>query len=321
MAINKTMLAALRAISYMDIDIKKTYKAQRELEKLRSKLYVKPPAYRIWDHEVASGDRKVPVRIFTPPDGTPDRTMIFFHGGGWVTGNIDTYDRVCVIMAKQTGHTVVSVDYSLAPESKFPAAPEDCYAVTREIMKGHLLGADPEQVTLIGDSAGGNLAAVVSLMARDRGELLPRRQILVYPSTGNDHTIDSEFDSIRENGTDYLLTVQRICDFLELYTSSEEDYQNPYFAPLLAKDLTAQPDTLIITAEFCPLRDEGEAYGKKLRAAGNYVRIHRVEDSLHGFFSLPERFAHVQEAYQVIHEFLQEESLNESKKNETLEEA
>lgn len=319
MAINKTMLAALKAISYVDIDIKKSYKAQREINNLLSKLYIKPPAYKIWDHKVVCDDHKVPVRIFAAPNAISDRTLVFFHGGGWVMGNIDTYDRVCVLMAKHTGYTVVSVDYRLAPESKFPAAPEDCYAVTREIFKGYLLGTKPEQVILIGDSAGGNLAAVVSLMARDRGEFLPHQQILIYPSTGHDHSIQSEFPSVRENGTDYLLTSKRVCDFLDLYISSEDDYKNPYFAPLTSKNLEHQPRTLIITAEFCPLRDEGEAYGEKLREAGNEVEIYRMKDALHGFFSLPDRFPQIKEAYHVINKFIQEDSLYE--KNKTLEKA
>ena len=110
--------------------------------------------------------------------------LLFFHGGGWVTGNIDSYDKVCTNMARLTRHIVVSVDYQLAPEYKFPAAPEDCYLVARELfLHSDLFGITPDQITLIGDSAGGNLAAVVSLMARDRGEFLPERRILLYPAT------------------------------------------------------------------------------------------------------------------------------------------
>lgn len=125
-----------------------------------------------------------------------------------------------------------------------------------------LLGITPDQITLIGDSAGGNLAAVVSLMARDRGEFLPRQQILLYPATNNDHTENSPFDSVRTNGKGYLLTSKRMVDYMALYRSSDEDLQNPYYAPILCSDLSDQPRTLIITAEFDPLRDEGEAYGE-----------------------------------------------------------
>lgn len=233
------------------------------------------------------------------------RILIFFHGGGWVTGSIDSYDAVCADMAKLTGRVVVSVDYRLAPEYPFPAGLEDCYAVTREIfLDDSLLGTKSKEIVLIGDSAGGNLVAAVSLMSRDRGEFMPSRQILIYPATGNDHSDDSPFPSVRENGTDYLLTTKRVRDYMELYRSSDADLMNPYYAPLAAADFSNQPDTLIITAEYCPLRDEGEAYGKALAMAGNRVKVFRMPDALHGFFSLPVRFSQVKKAYVLINRFL-----------------
>jgi acetyl esterase/lipase len=176
--------------------------------------------------------------------------------------------------------------------------------VTREFFAGGLPQVNDGDITLIGDSAGGNLAAAVSLMARDRGEFLPKRQILIYPSTWNDHSEVSPFSSIRENGTDYLLTSRRIQSVIELYRSSEEDMSNPYFAPLLAKDFSNQPRTLLITAEYCPLRDEGEAYGEKLRDAGNDVEIVRIRDALHAYLMLPPAFEHVRQTYDIINSFL-----------------
>ena len=210
-------------------------------------------------------------------------------------------------MAKLTGHVVVSVDYRLAPEHPFPAGLEDCYAVARDIfLDAQLLGVPAESITLIGDSAGGNLAAALSLLARDRGEFLPRRQILLYPATYNDHTARSPFPSVRENGEGYILTAKRIGEYMELYASCGADRKSPYFAPLLAEDLSGQPDTLIITAQYDPLRDEGEAYGKKLLAEGNRVKIHRIGEALHGFITLPPTLRVVKEAYGVINEFLSE---------------
>ena len=289
MAINKAMRAALKALSYPDIDIKKNYKVERELVNLTSKRIIKPPLYRVWDHDIPCGDHLVPVRIFAPPDGPNHPILIFFHGGGWVTGNIDSYDGVCADMAHLTRRMVVSVDYRLAPEYKFPAAPEDCYAVAREIyLNDSLLGTRPEEIALIGDSAGGNLAAAVSLMARDRG----------------DHSETSPFPSVHENGTDYLLTSKRVCDYMDLYRSGDEDLHNPYFAPLQAADFRDQPDTLIITAEYCPLRDEAEEYGHRLMKAGNRVMIRRIPDALHGYFSLPARFVQVKRTYEIINRFL-----------------
>lgn len=169
---------------------------------------------------------------------------------------------------------------------------------------GSCLPITPDQITLIGDSAGGNLAAVVSLMARDRGEFFPRQQILLYPATNNDHTENSPFESVRTNGKGYLLTSKRMVDYMALYRSSDEDLQNPYYAPILCSDLSDQPRTLIITAEFDPLRDEGEAYGEKLREFGNDVEIHRIHDALHGFMSLSPGFKPVKRTYRYINDFL-----------------
>lgn len=312
MAINKVMLAALKALSYPDIDIKKNYKLVRMVTNAVH-VHVMKPFYRTWDHRISADGHDIPVRIFAPNQDVSERyleesrpVLLFFHGGGWVTGNIDSYDKVCTNLAMATRHIVVSVDYRLAPEHRFPAGLEDCYAVARDcFLNTWRLNAKPEQITMIGDSAGGNLAAAVSLMARDRGEFQPSRQILLYPATGNDHQpATSPFDSIRENGEDYLLTAKRINDYMDLYMGGEEDLQNPYFAPLLAKDLSGQPDTLIVTAEYDPLRDEGEAYGEKLREAGNRVEIQRMPDALHGFFSLPPNFEQVQDCYRIINRFL-----------------
>lgn len=203
-----------------------------------------------------------------------------------------------------TGCLVASVDYLLAPEHRFPAGLEDCYAVARELFLNREL-MEALDIVLIGDSAGGNLAAAVSLMARDRGEFLPRRQILIYPAVGNDYSENSPYPSVHENGTGYLLTAKRVQDYLALYRSSEEDLKNPYFAPLQATSFAEQPDTLLITAQYCPLRDEGETYGQKLRDEGGYVEIHRIPDVLHGYFSLPVRYGPVKQTYEIINRFLE----------------
>jgi len=309
MAINKAMMAALKALSYPDMQLKKNYKLVRKVEKLAHPYYLKP-FYKTWNHKLHFHDHDIPVRIFSDSDLQEKEeikpVLLFFHGGGWVTGDINTYNNVCAAMAKQTGCCVVSVDYRLAPEHRFPAGLEDCYFASREIItnaKKHF-GIEPEEVTLIGDSAGANFCAAVSLMARDRGEFCPARQILLYPAVNNDFSENSQFDSIRENGTDYLLTIKRLCDYMDLYQSTPADRQNPYFAPYLAKSLADQPRTLILTAEFDPLRDEGEAYARRLLEDGNEVCLHRIKDALHGFVSLPVRFEPVAEAYQYINDFL-----------------
>jgi acetyl esterase/lipase len=299
------MRTALRVITVLDPDVKRTYKMERRFELLTARLRGKPKDFTIWNHEVLSGGQKIPVRLFSPNSGEKFPLLIFFHGGGWVTGGIESYASVCASLAKAVNCIVASVGYRLAPEYKFPAAVEDCYAVTREYFCG--MDFDPDDITLIGDSAGGNLAAVVSLMARDRGEFLPKRQILLYPATYNDHSGQSPFASIRDNGTGYLLTSKRINRAVELYQRSDDDVNNPYFAPLLASDFSHQPRTLIITAEYCPLRDEGEAYGRKLREAGNETEVVCIPDAIHAYMTLPLRSTDVQKTHQIINVFLQGE--------------
>lgn len=306
MAINKLMRSALKALSFPDINTPKNYKAERVVINVTHR-HVLRPFYKIWDHTVSAGDHDIPVRIFSPEAKGDFPVLLFFHGGGWVTGNIDSYDKVCTVMAERTRHKVVSVDYRLAPEYPFPAGLEDCYLVAKELYTHpELFGITSDQITLIGDSAGGNLAAALSIMARDRGEFLPDRQILAYPATYNDHSPASPFPSLWENGKDYLLTAKRIQDYETLYRGGQDLSDNPYFAPLVAEDLSGQPHTLILTAEYDPLRDEGEAYGHKLRAYGNRVEIHRLPDALHGFLSLNFRFKSVQKSYAYINRFLSE---------------
>ncbi len=301
MAINKVVRAALKAISYRDIDIKNNYLKHRSFVNMAHSAYLKP-IYNTWDCAVDSGNHAIPVRIFSSEEEGDSDVLLFFHGGGWVTGNIDSYSMVCANMAKITNHKVVSVDYRLAPENPFPAGLEDCYQVARAFITNKEI--NKRKVTLIGDSAGGNLAACLSLLAKERKEFKIDSQILIYPATYNDHSETSPFQSVHDNGKDYLLTSKRVNDYMDLYKSKHEDLNSPYFAPLLAKDLSEQPDTLIITAEYCPLRDEGEQYGMKLREAGNNVSIYRVKDALHGFFALPSRFPQVKLSYEIINSFL-----------------
>lgn len=311
---NRYKRIALKVLSKSRRSLKKYYKVQRKVLNLVN-FYI-GPKYGQLDHKIMVGDREIPVRIFRPIKNETSGVMIFFHGGGWVTGNIDTYTNVCVNMANRTRNTVISVDYRLAPEHPFPKGLEDCYYVTAEIFQNlDLLKCKESDITLIGDSAGGNLAAAVSLMARDKGDFLPRRQILIYPATYNDHTENSPFPSIRENGRDYLLTSQRIQDYMDLYAPRLEDRQSPYLAPLLAEDLTNQPDTLIITAQYDPLRDEGEAYGMRLKEAGNRVKMYRMNNAVHGFFSLPWKSEYVDRIYEIINCFL---SVSNGKSEELL---
>ncbi|MFV0517068.1 MAG: alpha/beta hydrolase [Aminipila sp.] len=307
MAINRFLKATLRAFSKPKFDLEKTYHIERALKRL--KVPFLPPKYKRWDHKIYVGNREILTRVFTPDGELGKNTVVFFHGGGWVTENIDSYNNVCKNLAQHTNNLLISVEYRLAPEHPFPQGLEDCYAVAKFI---HELKAEepllPGEIILMGDSAGGNLAAAVALRARDRGEFLVKTQILLYPATYWDHSISSPFDSVRENGTDYILTAKRVCDYLSLYKRTDKDLMNPYFAPLMAQDFSNQPKTLIITAEFDPLRDEGEEYGKKLLEAGNYVEVHRLKDVIHGYLSLGKHSNHVQKTYELINRFLTKET-------------
>ena len=307
--ISKTMRTILHALSYGNIEVE----ASRRLADIK-KLDAMRIFFKTLDTKVYNGNHEVPIRLYFPSEeamsgepveGEKYPVLLFFHGGGWVTESVENYDRVCSRMAQSTGHIVMSVEYRLAPEYRFPVPLEDCYAAAKALYTGHLvLPADPDRITIIGDSAGGNLAAAVCLKARDTGDFAPKKQILIYPAVSNCYTKKSPYKSVHENGQDYLLTAVKMEDYLKLYESSTEDRQNPYFAPILAKDLSHMPETLILTAEFDPLRDEGEEYGKRLKKANNYVEIHRIPDALHGYFALGIRFLHVQESFEIMNCFL-----------------
>lgn len=311
--ISKTMQTILHALSYGNIEVE----ASRRLADIKRldamRIFVKK-----LDTKVYNGTYEVPVRLYFPSEeaisgkpveGEKYPVLLFFHGGGWVTESVENYDRVCSRMAQSTGHIVMSVEYRLAPEYRFPVPLEDCYAAAKALYTGRLiLPADSDRITIIGDSAGGNLAAAVCLLARERGEFMPRKQILIYPALNNCYTEESPYKSVQENGEGYLLTAVKMEDYLKLYESSPKDRQNPYFAPILEEDLSHMPDTLILTAEFDPLRDEGEAYGKRLKDAGNYVEVYRIPEALHGYFALGIRFLHVQESFEIMNKFLKKEA-------------
>lgn len=222
------------------------------------------------------------VRIYRP--ATPVGIVVFFHGGGWTIGDLDTHDEPCREIATQSGATVVSVDYRLAPEAPFPAAIEDSFAAVTWVWanRADLASADAK-VAVCGDSAGGNIAAVMCLMARDVDGLDIASQLLVYP--GVDARM-SEFDSLERNAEGYVLTLETMKWFSANYIANESDRLDWRASPLLADDLSGLPPALVITAEFDPLHDEGVAYAEALRAAGNDVVHSDYDGMVHIFFQL-----------------------------------
>jgi len=225
----------------------------------------------------------IPLRVYRPagvPASTPLAVLVFFHGGGWVIGDLETHDVLCRQLTAGSGVSVVSVDYRLAPEHKFPAAVDDAWAATRWVV-AHAgeLAVDASRLAVGGDSAGGNLAAVVALLARDKGAPAIAVQVLIYPVTD----LVGETRSYRDFAEGYLLTREGMRWFIAHYLTAEAEAADWRASPLRAQSLAGLPPALIVTAGFDPLRDEGEAYAERLREAG--VRVDSVcyGGMIHGF--------------------------------------
>ena len=245
-------------------------------------------------------DRAVPgpagpvrVRVYEPPGAArPRPLLVYFHGGGWVIGGLDTHDGVCRTLATRTPCVVMAVDYRLAPEHRFPAAVEDAWAATAWAAEhAASLGADPARVAVGGDSAGGNLAAVVALRARDWGLPLAL-QLLVYP------VMDHRFDrpSYREFASGYGMSREDMLWYWGHYLGADGDGAHLEASPVRAADLAGVAPALVITAEYDVLRDEGEDYVSRLHDAGVSVTLSRYEGLIHGFFRMPGTIARANEA-------------------------
>ncbi len=228
---------------------------------------------------------EIPVRAYVNSTRSGLPALVYFHGGGWVLGDLDGADWICRSLAVATECAVFSVDYRLAPENKFPTPVEDCYQVTKWLVENASTeGVNSNRVAVGGDSAGGNLATVVCLMARDRGEPSLVYQLLIYPITN--YTFTTQSYKKFENG--YYLTTEDMKWFWNHYLSEQTHGSNPYASPLAAKNLSGLPPALVITAGFDPLRDEGEAYAARLKEAGVSTRIIRYDSMIHGFLDFPD---------------------------------
>lgn len=242
------------------------------------------PVKRVEDRAFPGPNGDVPVRIYWPEAERPRPLLVWYHGGGWVIGNLDSADYGCRILCNEASAVVVSVDYRLAPEFKFPSAPEECYAALEwAVANAGELGADASRVAVGGDSAGGNLAAVVAILARDRGGPKIGFQLLVYPVT--DYGFDTK--SYSENAEGYLLTKDSMVWFWGHYVASPEHGPDPMASPMQTENLSGLPPALVMTAEYDPLRDEGEAYAARLKDAGVAVETKRYDGQIHAFFANP----------------------------------
>ena len=242
-----------------------------------------PEVAKVEDRTVPAPDGPVPVRIYTPKGPGPFPILAWYHGGGWVVGDLESADGTARHLCVGSESVVVSVDYRLAPETKFPGPAEDCYAATVWAAENAAnLNADASRLAVGGDSAGGNLAAAVSLMSKDRSGPEIAFQLLVYPVTDRNF----ETASYKDNAEGYMLVTAGMQWYWDAYLSNDADAANPYAAPLQAKSLVGQPPALVITAEFDPLRDEGEAYAKRLKEAGVETTATRYDGMIHGFFGM-----------------------------------
>jgi acetyl esterase len=243
------------------------------------------PAPRIGSHRELSVDGAegpLRARLYECQEpGGPHPLMVFFHGGGFVLGDLDTHDSACRLLCLHAGAHVLSVEYRLAPEHPFPAGLEDARAATRWAFEhAERLGADPERIAVAGDSAGANLATVVCLLATTEGDRVPAFQLLIYPTTDASRRRESH----ELFGEGYFLTVGEIDWFGDHYAAGHDD-TDPRISPLLAEDLSAMPPALVVTAGFDPLRDEGEAYAAALKEAGVPVALRRFSGLIHGFIN------------------------------------
>ena len=259
-----------------------TLSVEEARQRVRAALVAKGaplPLHSVEDTECPTPNGPRRVRIYRPREGTLP-VALFLHGGGWTVNDVDTHDELCRRLAKRSGWALASLEYRRAPEHRHPAQLEDAHAAFGWLRENAAsFGCDPESVALVGESSGGSIAASLSVMLRDRGEPLPTYQVLAYP-------VADRFDrwpSYRERGERYILDRELMRWYFGHFMPEEEA---PYLVPLETEDLSGLPKTLILTAEFDPLRDEGVEYAKRLRDAGVDIEHVHAADQMHGFLLL-----------------------------------
>ncbi|MFD5660372.1 alpha/beta hydrolase [Streptomyces hirsutus] len=257
------------------------------------------PLHAVEDVTARTASGEVPVRIYTPVEADGHGVLVYFHGGAFFLGSLNTHDHVARSLAKETGLKVVSVGYRLAPEAAFPAGLDDCYAVVRWVAEqGESLAWDGTTLALAGDSSGGTFVAAVAAKAHDDGFDRITHQILYYPSLDLDFDVD-RYASLRENAVGYGLETAGLKPFNAFYLDSGADPADPLVSPIKRADLTGLPPALVVTGEYDPMRDVGELYGRRLREAGVEATVSRYEGAGHGFV---QHFSWIPEYHRVFEE-------------------
>ena len=263
----------------------------RVLSRLGARGRDPPAVAQVVDRTIPGPGGELPIRVYRPEGEKPFPTVVFFHGGGFVTGSLDSHDALCRYLTRESGAVVVSVDYRLAPEHPFPAAAEDAIAATEWAAEHTQALGGTGALAVVGDSAGGNLAAVAALAARDRGGPDIDYQALIYPGVG----VDPDQESVREY-SGLVLSEDDLEWFNKCYYGSELHRHNPYADPIAACDLSGVAPATVLTAGFDPLRDGGRAYADRLRRDGVEVRHVEYEDMIHGFVSMTDTIDRATEA-------------------------
>ncbi len=287
----------INSLSFFKYDIKKHYKLRRTLE--RKLFSVKNKSYL--DTFVFCTTHNVRVRIFFPTIETT-KAILYIHGGGWATGDINMYSDFCLKLTT-TDSIVILVDYSLSPDVKYPVAINECIDIIKFIKETSFLNIDFNKLTLMGDSAGGNMVASINLLARDKKFFKINKQVLIYPLLQCDHSKTTKFKSVLENDNKWGLNSKSITSYLELYTS-KENLNNKYINILNETNYKEQPISLIITAQYDILRDEGKLYGKKLKEHTS-VLIECI-DNTHGFLTSPLANKENKQCIEMIKNFLEQ---------------
>lgn len=294
---NNMFFKFLKSLSKYDIDIKNNYETYRKIQS-KSPLNIFHKSREVTLNNFL-------FRLFTPKTVKTNNILIYIHGGGWATGTTKNYSLFLNALANNLNRYVIAIEYPLAPEHPYPEGFNFCYEAIKVIFneaKNHNI--ELNNTVIMGDSAGANLATSLCIKAKKNKDFKIKAQVLLYPIVQTNFTNNKKFKSIEENGYDYFLTKKMINDYLSLYLKNNKDYKDKFVAPLHAHFLYNMPKSLIITAEYDPLRDEGYAYFKKLRRYFNKVEYHNIKRVIHGYINNPLFNKETKKTIKIIKEFV-----------------